>query len=414
MDGIAQSDRDDLVRRVGSLSERFVAAGWGFFVVGGVVRDLLLGKRSGDVDITTDAHPEETASILGDWGEAVWDQGARFGTIGARRGDVVVEVTTHRSEQYEQTSRKPQVKFSGAIEDDLARRDFTVNSMAIELPSWRLVDPFNGREDLDQGILSTPLGPETAFSEDPLRMLRAARFTAGYGLTPNQEVENAIANIAERLAIVSKERINDEMSKFLMVERPGEGIALLQRTGLIKQIFPKATKFEAIKPDVLDLVQPDLVIRWASLLWPVAGEADLVRSLLSDLRVSKSISSQVVGIVGACQQLTQAVDVNPPSIRRLLHAVRPNTASAIAIVEGYGQAPSAEVLTAMHRLEAEEGTQNFEVPLNGFEVAELIGKEGPDVGATLRRLMEYRLDSGPLSKEEAIALVLDWGTMGQR
>ena len=127
MDGIAQSDRDDLVHRVGTLSERFVAAGWGFFVVGGVVRDLFLGKRSGDIDITTDAHPGETASILGDWGEAVWDQGARFGTIGARRGDIVVEVTTHRSEQYEQTSRKPQVKFSGAIEDDLARRDFTVN-----------------------------------------------------------------------------------------------------------------------------------------------------------------------------------------------------------------------------------------------------------------------------------------------
>ena len=412
MDGIAQSDRDDLVRRVGSLSERFVAAGWGFFVVGGVVRDLLLGKRSGDIDITTDAHPEETASILADWGEAVWDQGARFGTIGARRGDVVVEVTTHRSEQYEQTSRKPQVKFSGAIEEDLARRDFTVNSMAIELPSWRLVDPFNGREHLDQGVLSTPLSPQTAFSEDPLRMLRAARFTAGYGLAPDQELENAITDIAERLTIVSKERINDEMSKFLIVEHPGEGIALLQRTGLIKQIFPKVTNLGAIKPDVLDLVQPDLVTRWASLLWPVVKEANLVRSLLNDLRVSKSISFQVAGIVGASQQLSQAVDVDPPSIRRLLHAIRPNTGSAIALVEAHGQAPPTEVLVAMQRLEVEEGTQNFEVPLNGFEVAKLIEKEGPDVGATLHRLMEYRLDSGPLSKEEATALVLDWKTDG--
>ena len=410
MDGIAQSDRDDLVHRVGTLSERFVAAGWGFFVVGGVVRDLLLGKRSGDIDITTDAHPGETASILGDWGEAVWDQGARFGTIGARRGDIVVEVTTHRSEQYEQTSRKPQVKFSGAIEDDLARRDFTVNSMAIEFPSWRLVDPFNGREHLEKGVLSTPLGPRTAFSEDPLRMLRAARFTAGYGLTPDEEVEEAITDIAERLAIVSKERINDEMSKFLVVDKPGAGVSLLQRTGLIKQIFPKASNFEVIKPDVLDLVQPDLVTRWASLLWPVAGNAELVRSLLSDLRVSKSISSQVAGIVDASQRLTQAVDVSPSSIRRALHAIRPNTASAVALLEAYGQAPSDEVLVAMHRLEAEEGTQGFEVPLDGFEVAELIGKEGPDVGTTLSRLMDHRLDSGPLSKEEAIALVLDWKT----
>ena len=410
MDGIAQSDRDDLVHRVGTLSERFVAAGWGFFVVGGVVRDLFLGKRSGDIDITTDAHPGETASILGDWGEAVWDQGARFGTIGARRGDIVVEVTTHRSEQYEQTSRKPQVKFSSEIEDDLARRDFTVNSMAIEFPSWRLVDPFNGREHLEKGVLSTPLGPRTAFSEDPLRMLRAARFTAGYGLAPDEEVEEAITDIAERLAIVSKERINDEMSKFLVVDKPGAGVSLLQRTGLMKQIFPKASNFEVIKPDVLDLVQPDLVTRWASLLWPVAGNAELVRSLLSDLRVSKSISSQVAGIVDASQRLTQAVDVSPSSIRRALHAIRPNMASAVALLEAYGQAPSDEVLVAMHRLEAEEGTQRFEVPLDGFEVAELIGKEGPDVGTTLSRLMDHRLDSGPLSKEEAIALVLDWKT----
>ena len=410
MDGIAQSDRDDLVHRVGTLSERFVAAGWGFFVVGGVVRDLFLGKRSGDIDITTDAHPGETASILGDWGEAVWDQGARFGTIGARRGDIVVEVTTHRSEQYEQTSRKPQVKFSSEIEDDLARRDFTVNSMAIEFPSWRLVDPFNGREHLEKGVLSTPLGPRTAFSEDPLRMLRAARFTAGYGLAPDEEVEEAITDIAERLAIVSKERINDEMSKFLVVDKPGAGVSLLQRTGLMKQIFPKASNFEVIRPDVLDLVQPDLVTRWASLLWPVAGNAELVRSLLSDLRVSKSISSQVAGIVDASQRLAHAVDVNPSSIRRALHAIRPNMASAVALLEAYGQAPSDEVLVAMHRLEAEEGTQRFEVPLDGFEVAELIGKEGPDVGTTLSRLMDHRLDSGPLSKEEAIALVLDWKT----
>ena len=200
------------------------------------------------------------------------------------------------------------------------------------------------------------------------------------------------------------------MSKFLVVDKPGAGVSLLQRTGLMKQIFPKASNFEVIRPDVLDLVQPDLVTRWASLLWPVAGNAELVRSLLSDLRVSKSISSQVAGIVDASQRLTQAVDVSPSSIRRALHAIRPNTASAVALLEAYGQAPSDEVLVAMHRLEAEEGTQRFEVPLDGFEVAELIGKEGPDVGITLSRLMEHRLDSGPLSKEEAIALVLDWKT----
>ncbi len=413
MDGIAQPDRDDLDQRIGGLSEHFVASGWGFFVVGGVVRDLFLGKRSGDIDITTSAHPDETTSILNDWGDAVWDQGARFGTIGARRGDVVVEVTTHRSEQYEQTSRKPQVKFSGAIEDDLARRDFTINCMAIDLPSWRLVDPFNGRAHLEQRVLRTPLSAEIAFSEDPLRMLRAARFTAGYSLSPDQAIEDAITSMAERLDIVSKERINDEMSKFLMVEKPSEGVALLQRTGLIKQVLPGAADFQTIEPNVLNLIQRDLSLRWAALLWPVAGEAHLAQDLLNHLRVSKSLSSQVAGIMNATRLLTDAVDANPSTIRRLLHATRPTTAEAIALAEAYGQAPPTEVCAAMAQIEANEGTENFTVPLDGFEVAELIEKQGPAVGATLDRLMEYRLDSGPLTKEKATALVLDWKISGE-
>jgi len=413
MDGIAQPDRDDLDQRIGGLSEHFVASGWGFFVVGGVVRDLFLGKRSGDIDITTSAHPDETTSILNDWGDAVWDQGARFGTIGARRGDVVVEVTTHRSEQYEQTSRKPQVKFSGAIEDDLARRDFTINCMAIDLPSWRLVDPFNGRAHLEQRVLRTPLSAEIAFSEDPLRMLRAARFTAGYSLSPDQAIEDAITSMAERLDIVSKERINDEMSKFLMVEKPSEGVALLQRTGLIKQLLPGAADFQTIEPNVLNLIQRDLSLRWAALLWPVAGEAHLAQDLLNHLRVSKSLSSQVAGIMNATRLLTDAVDANPSTIRRLLHATRPTTAEAIALAEAYGQAPPTEVCAAMAQIEANEGTENFTVPLDGFEVAELIEKQGPAVGATLDRLMEYRLDSGPLTKEKATALVLDWKISGE-
>ena len=413
MDGIAQPDRDDLDQRIGGLSEHFVASGWGFFVVGGVVRDLFLGKRSGDIDITTSAHPDETTSILNDWGDAVWDQGARFGTIGARRGDVVVEVTTHRSEQYEQTSRKPQVKFSGAIEDDLARRDFTINCMAIDLPSWRLVDPFNGRAHLEQRVLRTPLSAEIAFSEDPLRMLRAARFTAGYSLSPDQAIEDAITSMAERLDIVSKERINDEMSKFLMVEKPSEGVALLQRTGLIKQVLPGAADFQTIEPNVLNLIQRDLSLRWAALLWPVAGEAHLAQDLLNHLRVSKTLSSQVAGIMNATRLLTDAVDANPSTIRRLLHATRPTTAEAIALAEAYGQAPPTEVCAAMAQIEANEGTENFTVPLDGFEVAELIEKQGPAVGATLDRLMEYRLDSGPLTKEKATALVLDWKISGE-
>ncbi len=408
MDGIAQSDRDDLDQRVGSLSELFKNAGFSFFLVGGVVRDLFLGKRSGDIDITTNALPEQTTSILKHWGDTVWDQGARFGTIGARRRDVVVEVTTHRSEQYEETSRKPQVKFSKTIEDDLARRDFTINSIAMELPSWQIIDPFDGREHLSQGVLRTPLSPEIAFSEDPLRMLRAARFVSRYQLLPDQEVEEAISDMASRLSIVSKERVNDEMTKFLMVEKPSAGVSLLQRTGLVRQIFSISADFRLVQPEALDLVPRHLGIRWAALLWPVVQEASQIRTVLNQLKVPKTITSQVVEILGATQCMAQAVELEPSAIRRLLHATRPNTLRARALLEAYGQGPSDKLFTAIHQLEAEEGEEDFTVPLNGFEVAELIEKEGPAVGAMLDRLMEHRLDFGPVSKKEAINLVLKW------
>tara|TARA_B100000902_G_scaffold84682_2_gene89165 strand:+ start:1169 stop:2410 length:1242 start_codon:yes stop_codon:yes gene_type:complete len=408
MDGIAQSDRDDLDQRVGSLSELFKNAGFSFFLVGGVVRDLFLGKRSGDIDITTNALPEQTTSILKHWGDTVWDQGARFGTIGARRRDVVVEVTTHRSEQYEETSRKPQVKFSKTIEDDLARRDFTINSIAMELPSWQIIDPFDGREHLSQGVLRTPLSPEIAFSEDPLRMLRAARFVSRYQLVPDQEVEEAISDMASRLSIVSKERVNDEMTKFLMVDKPSAGVSLLQRTGLVRQIFSISADFRLVQPEALDLVPRHLGIRWAALLWPVVQEASQIRTVLNQLKVPKTITSQVVEILGATQCMAQAVELEPSAIRRLLHATRPNTLRARALLEAYGQGPSDKLFTAIHQLEAEEGEEDFTVPLNGFEVAELIEKEGPAVGAMLDRLMEHRLDFGPVSKKEAINLVLKW------
>ncbi len=408
MDGIAQSDRDDLDQRVGSLSELYKAAGFSFFLVGGVVRDLFLGTRSGDIDITTDALPEQTTLLLNDWADTVWDQGARFGTIGARRGGVVVEVTTHRSEQYEEASRKPRVKFSKTIEDDLARRDFTINSIAIELPSWQITDPFNGREHLTQGLLRTPLSPEIAFSEDPLRMLRAARFISRYQLAPDREVEDAISEMAPRLAIVSKERINDEMTKFLLVDKPSAGISLLQRTGLITQIFSTSADLQAIQPHALDLISCDLGMRWAALLWPITEEVGQTRAVLNHLKVPKTVISQVVGILTATQHLADARDVQPSAIRRLLHQTRPNTVQAAALLEAYGQTPPDELFAAIRQLEAEEGEEGFVVPLDGFEVAGLIEQQGPAVGVTLSRLMEYRLDFGPISKQEAINLVLNW------
>jgi len=410
MDGIAQSARDDLDQRVGALAHRFVSSGHRFFLVGGVVRNLFLGEHSEDIDITTDAHPEHSAAILEDWASTVWRQGERFGTIGARRGDVVVEVTTHRSEHYTDDSRKPQVAFSGSVHDDLGRRDFTVNAMAIEMPSWELVDPFDGRSDLTRRVLRTPLGPDIAFSEDPLRMLRAARFSSGYSLVPEQDLEDSIQRMADRLAIVSKERINDELTKFLLVDQPSEGLGLLRRTGLLSQIFPATNSFEKIEPQALDLIKSDLSLRWAGLLWPLADEQKHARHLLREVRVPNSLASKVAGIVGAAHELSTVTDKRPATLRRLLHATRPNTQDALVILGAYQQSPENEVLEALRQLELDEGTESFTVPLNGFEIAKLIEEEGPPVGVMLQRLLEYRLEEGPLSEERARELVLEWKT----
>ena len=408
MDGIAQADRDDVDRRVGGLAELFVSAGWGFFIVGGVVRDLFLGRQSGDIDITTDATPADTSSILAGWADTTWDQGARFGTVGARKGDVIVEITTHRSEKYHADSRKPEVEFSSKIDDDLARRDFTINAMAIQLPSWRLVDPFDGRADLANRVLRTPLTPEIAFSDDPLRMLRAARFLSGYQLTPPRELETAMSVMAERLDVVSKERISEEFSKFLLVERPGSGVRLLHRTGLMERLFPNISKDENPQAQAIDLVSPNLELRWACLLWPVLQEGTLVRQALAGLRASNATASRVGAIIDTAQALTEANQNDQATARRLLHQTRRTLEPAIELLNAYEQPPLPSVLSAIDQVQELEGNEEFQVPLDGNEVAELIGGEGPLVGQMLDRLMEQRLRTGPLSKEDATAFVQGW------
>jgi poly(A) polymerase len=226
------------------LAERFAAAGHRVYLVGGIVRDLLAGRslERPDLDLTTDARPEQTRALLGGWADAIWDQGARFGTIGATRGDRQWEITTHRAEAYSPDSRKPDVTFSDAVEADLSRRDFTVNAMALTLDTDEptLVDPFDGVDDLlVHHRLRTPLDPDTAFTDDPLRMLRAARFVAGYGLTPDPELVDAVTRLADRLEIVSAERIRDELSKLLVVDDPAPGLWFCTNTGLFQQFLPE-------------------------------------------------------------------------------------------------------------------------------------------------------------------------------
>jgi poly(A) polymerase len=240
-----------VLRELGPVAERFRAAGHQLYLVGGTVRDLLVdsGRSDYDLDLTTDARPPEIKACLEGWADAIWSQGEKFGTIGAHKIDAasgetrVYEITTFRAEAYTDDSRKPHVVFADEIEADLSRRDFTVNAMALDLTAGsdtpELVDPFEGAVDLVQRVLRTPLGPEISFSDDPLRMLRAARFIARYQLQPSEQLVAAVEEMAPRLEIVSAERISDELDKLMVVDHPADGLWFLVETGLAEQFLPE-------------------------------------------------------------------------------------------------------------------------------------------------------------------------------
>jgi poly(A) polymerase len=233
-----------VLSEVAPLAERFAARGHRLYLVGGSVRELLLGRASGhhDLDFTTGARPPEIKACLDGFADAVWTQGERFGTIGAKRGERIYEITTFRAESYADDSRKPHVTYAEEIELDLSRRDFTVNAMALEVTQGAtpaLVDPFGGAGDLMGKVLRTPLAPEISFSDDPLRMLRAARFIAGYDLHPTDELVQAATALASRLEIVSAERIRDELDKLIVLDHPAAGLFFIHDTGLAEHFLPE-------------------------------------------------------------------------------------------------------------------------------------------------------------------------------
>ncbi len=226
------------------LAARFAEAGFQLYLVGGTVRDLLVdsGRSDYDLDLTTDARPPQIKSCLSGWADAIWTQGERFGTIGARFGARTYEITTFRAESYSDDSRKPHVTYADDVETDLGRRDFTINAMALALTGSAtptLVDPHGGALDLMNKVLRTPLGPEISFNDDPLRMLRAARFIAGYELQPSEQLVAAVKEMAPRLEIVSAERIRDEFDKLITVDHPSAGLWFLYDTGLSDQFLPE-------------------------------------------------------------------------------------------------------------------------------------------------------------------------------
>src|SRR5215469_9470525 len=227
------------------LGRLFARHGHELALVGGPVRDIFLRRPGGDLDLTTDAHPERVIEITSKWADTTWSVGIAYGTVGLRKGAVVFEITTYRSERYDRGSRKPAVSYGESLSDDLSRRDFTVNAMAATLPAHDLVDPFGGIADLRDKVLRTPRAAEDSFDDDPLRILRAARFVAQLGFVPTEQIEIAMAGLAHRLAIVSAERIAAELTKLLLATRPGgpsAGIDLLVRTGAAEYFLPEVPR----------------------------------------------------------------------------------------------------------------------------------------------------------------------------
>ena len=445
-----------IIDDVRPLADRFTAAGHRVYLVGGVVRDLVLGRVSddADLDLTTDARPDQTMAVLSGWAESVWSQGQAFGTIGARKGDSIYEITTHRAEAYREDSRKPHVVYADDVADDLSRRDFTVNAMALRLPDVELIDPFGGIADLGTGVLRTPLAPEVSFSDDPLRMLRAARFIAGYGLTPDPALVAAVRAMRSRLGIVSAERIRDELSKLLVVDDPAPGLWFLVDTELFDEFMPelRAMRLEqdpihrhkdvlAHTIAVVAKTSPRLIVRLAALLHDIGKPktrsigprgvsfhhhevvgARMARDRLRALRFSNEVVADVQRLVFLHLRFHGYRDDvwSDAAVRRYARDAGP-------LLEDLNELTRCDCTTrnerrarllaaSMGALEARiaelrerEELESMRPDIDGNRVMELLGiGPGREVGEALSMLLEARLDEGPLGEAEAERRVLAW------
>jgi poly(A) polymerase len=450
------------------LAERFAAAGHKLYLVGGIVRDLLANRsiERPDIDLTTDARPEETKRLVSGWADAVWTQGERFGTIGAKHDDRDFEITTHRAEAYIPESRKPSVRFADAIEADLSRRDFTVNAMALSITAAtpELIDPFDGRSDLlVEHRLRTPLAAEQSFTDDPLRMLRAARFIASYGLVPDDGVLDAIAAHRHRLEIVSAERIRDELDKLVVVDDPSAGLWFLTDTELFEEFLPEIPGLR-LEQDPIHR-HKDVLAHTIAVVANVAprrrdGTANkLVRlaALLHDIGKPKTRSigghgvtfhhHEVVGARMARERLTalRYPTAEVEAITRLvfLHlrfhgyeegdggwtdsAVRRYVRDAGELLDELNELTRCDCTTRnerraralklrmdalearIERLAEAEELKAIRPDLDGNEVMQLLGiGPSPAIGEALDFLLESRLDEGPLGKDEATRRLREW------
>ncbi|NLA34469.1 MAG: CCA tRNA nucleotidyltransferase [Actinobacteria bacterium] len=400
----------------------FAAAGYRLYLVGGSVRDLIDGRPidEPDFDFTTDALPKATKELIAPLADALWTQGERFGTIAAHVGGRLVEITTHRAEAYEPDTRKPTVSFSDDVRIDLGRRDFTINALAIEVttPSPELIDPYGGVSDLTMRRLATPLSPQESFSDDPLRMMRAARFVARFALTADRDLVEAVREMAARLAVVSAERIRDEFDKLLSLPDPTSGLRFLCDNGLSGQFLPElsATIIDAVDWPALS-GDPQLRLATVFAAARAGGHTPDVAARLRALRSSRHTIAHLVAVTDAVGRLCEhAGRWDDASVRRFVHRRFELVDSVVAVAAAIGCREQANRLAAaVAALGAREDLSTLSVPIGGREVMDALGAEaGPLIGDAMDALLAHRLVVGPLSRDEAIAFVNDWATRRDR
>ncbi len=449
----------------GTLAQAFKAKGYRLALVGGPVRDAILGRLGNDLDFTTDARPEVTKEILKNWAEHIWDTGIEFGTIAGKRGETTVEITTYRSDKYDPSSRKPEVEFGDNIEGDLSRRDFTVNAMALELTGDKpvFIDVFNGVQDLGAKILRTPVSPEQSFSDDPLRMMRAARFAAQLNFEVEASALKAMRDMAERINIISAERVRDELIKLLMSNQPRKGIEILVATGLADLVLPEIPKLKLEidehhhHKDVYEhsltvleqaialearLDGKNLVIRLAALLHDIGKPktrelipgggvsfhhhevvgARLAKDRLKKLRFSNEVIEEVELLISLHLRFHGYGDGEwtDSAVRRYvrdagellthLHVLTRADCTTRNQRKAERLAATYDELEArIARLAAEEELAAIRPDLDGGEVMKLLNlKPSRQVGQALDFLLELRLEHGPLGKERATEELLKW------
>jgi poly(A) polymerase len=444
------------VEATDELARRFAAAGRSVYLVGGSVRDALLpgaASEESDIDLTTDARPDEIERIVRGWADDVWTQGAKFGTIGCRKGGRDYEITTHRAEVYVPESRKPEVTYGDDIELDLSRRDFTVNALALRLPDMELIDPFDGLGDLGAGRLRTPLDPEISFGDDPLRMLRAARFAARFSLEPDPALVDAVTTMHGRLSIVSAERIRDELDKILLVDVPSQALWFVVRTGLAGEFLPELPGL-ALEQDpihrhkdvlahtlaVVDKTSKNKLLRLSALFHDVGKPktraitdggvsfhhhevvgARMTRTRMEALRYSAADTETVVRLVELHLRFhTYRLGWTDKAVRRyvrdagshldLLNELTRCDCTTRNVSKARALARRMDELEArIAILREQEELDALRPDLTGNQVMDLLGiGPGPAVGKALAFLMELRLDEGPLGEEQASERLLAW------